>query len=60
MKQERTFRKLLLVLTVSCAFSSPLAHAVVTDQDSADDAKTTNEVVRYGKGLQSQRFSTID
>ncbi|QTR45077.1 methanol/ethanol family PQQ-dependent dehydrogenase [Thiothrix litoralis] len=60
MKQERTFRRLLLVLTVSCAFSSPLAHATVTDQDIADDAKTTNDVVSYGMGLQGQRFSTLD
>jgi alcohol dehydrogenase (cytochrome c) len=60
MKQERSFRKVLLTLAVSCAFSTTAALAAVTDQDITDDAKTTNDVVSYGMGLQGQRFSPLD
>ncbi|MBO0612601.1 MAG: hypothetical protein RL122_1858 [Pseudomonadota bacterium] len=59
MKQERSFRKVLLALAVGCAFSTA-AIAAVTDQDISDDAKTTADVVSYGMGLQGQRFSPLD
>ncbi|WP_311196227.1 hypothetical protein [Thiothrix winogradskyi] len=59
MKPERSFRQLVLALAIGAAFSTTAAFAV-TDQDIADDAKTTDNVVSYGMGLQGQRFSPLD
>ena len=61
MKPERSFRKVLLALAVGCALNvSSVYAAPITDQDIADDAKTTADVVSYGMGLQGQRFSPLD
>ncbi len=60
MKHKRSFRKLLLALAVGCALSATGVMAAVTDQDIANDATTTNDVVSYGIGLQGQRFSPLD
>jgi alcohol dehydrogenase (cytochrome c) len=60
MKQKHPFRKLLLALAVGCALNTTSLMAAVTDQDIANDATTTNDVVSYGMGLQGQRFSPLD
>ncbi|MCY1282922.1 Quinoprotein alcohol dehydrogenase (cytochrome c) [compost metagenome] len=48
------------LLCVAMALSSSLALAGVTDQDIFDDAKSTDQVVTNGLGLQGQRYSTLD
>lgn len=40
--------------------SSAAVRLQVLIQDITDDAKTTNDVVSYGMGLQGQRFSPLD
>ncbi|MGH8598376.1 MAG: PQQ-binding-like beta-propeller repeat protein, partial [Gammaproteobacteria bacterium] len=39
---------------------SALAAKKVTDQDIANDATTTHDIVTYGLGTQGQRFSPLD
>lgn len=60
MKSGDLFRKLVLASTISLALSSAPLMAAVNDQDIANDATTTNDVVSYGLGLQGQRFSPLD
>ncbi|MFC5698756.1 PQQ-dependent methanol/ethanol family dehydrogenase [Pseudomonas sp. GCM10022186] len=48
------------LLSVALMLSSSLALAGVTDQDILDDAKSTDQVVTNGLGLQGQRYSTLD
>ncbi|TXH69588.1 MAG: PQQ-dependent dehydrogenase, methanol/ethanol family [Thiothrix sp.] len=60
MKSGDLFRKILLASAISFALTSAPLMAAVTDQDIANDATTTNDVVSYGLGLQGQRFSPLD
>ncbi|MDH4561250.1 PQQ-dependent methanol/ethanol family dehydrogenase [Pseudomonas sp. BN411] len=48
------------LLCVAMALSSSLALAGVTDQEILDDAKSTDQVVTNGLGLQGQRYSTLE
>src|SRR5262245_39187360 len=48
------------LLSVALLLSSSLALAGVTDQEILDDAKSTDQVVTNGLGLQGQRYSTLD
>ncbi len=50
----------LTLLSVALMLSSSLALAGVTDKDILDDAKSTDQVVTNGLGLQGQRYSTLD
>lgn len=60
MKSGELLRKLLLASAISVALSTAPLMAAVNDQDIANDATTTNDVVSYGLGLQGQRFSPLD
>ncbi|MBD2840542.1 PQQ-dependent dehydrogenase, methanol/ethanol family [Pseudomonas sp. JM0905a] len=48
------------LLCVAMALSSSVALAGVTDQEILDDAKSTDQVVTNGLGLQGQRYSTLE
>jgi alcohol dehydrogenase (cytochrome c) len=48
------------LLCVSLLLSSSLALAGVTDEEILDDAKSTDQVVTNGLGLQGQRYSTLE
>ncbi|MRK21812.1 methanol/ethanol family PQQ-dependent dehydrogenase [Pseudomonas sp. JG-B] len=50
----------LTLLGVALVLSSSLALAGVTDKDILDDAKSTDQVVTNGLGLQGQRYSTLE
>lgn len=60
MKSGELLRKVLLASAISAALSTAPLMAAVNDQDIANDASTTNDVVSYGLGLQGQRFSPLD
>jgi alcohol dehydrogenase (cytochrome c) len=60
MKSGELLRKVLLASAISTALSTAPLMAAVNDQDIANDATTTNDVVSYGLGLQGQRFSPLD
>ena len=49
----------LTALCAAMALSSVSAWAV-TDQEILDDAKSTDQIVTNGLGLQGQRYSTLD
>ena len=48
------------LLCVAMALASMTALAGVTDEDILGDAKSTDQVVTNGLGLQGQRYSTLD
>src|SRR5690606_22419271 len=61
MKQQGLRKPLALTaLSAAMALSSLSAWAGVTDQDIFDDAKTTQQIVTNGLGLQGQRYSPLD
>lgn len=60
MKSGELLRKVLLASAISTILSAAPLMAAVNDQDIANDATTTNDVVSYGLGLQGQRFSPLD
>lgn len=60
MKSGELLRKVLLASAISAALYAAPLMAAVNDQDIANDATTTNDVVSYGLGLQGQRFSPLD
>lgn len=53
------WRNLAMSVALACSLTSVNAWAGVTDADIADDAKTTDQIVSYGMGLQGQRFSPL-
>ena len=49
----------LLSLLVAAALASTAAHATVTDQMIANDAKTTDDILSWGMGTDGQRYSPL-
>lgn len=49
----------LLSALVAAALASTAAHAVVTDQMIANDAKTPGDVLSWGLGTEGQRYSPL-
>jgi alcohol dehydrogenase (cytochrome c) len=49
----------LLSALVAAALASTAAHAAVTDQMIANDAKTTDDVLSWGIGTEGQRYSPL-
>ncbi len=52
-------RPTLLSLLVAAALASTAAHAAVTDQMIANDAKTPGDVLSWGIGTDGQRYSPL-